>query len=80
MCGLFAENVVLAYPGGGNRGWDAVCDRMRGLFDYPAKKFTVSDATGKPLETTRENGVDVFRRQPNGNWRIHISHAFPTRS
>ena len=40
VCGLFAENVVLAYPGGGNRGWDAVCDRMRGLFDNPAKKFT----------------------------------------
>ena len=101
MCGLFAENVVLAYPGGGNRGWNAVCDRMRGLFDDPAKKFTysppdirevlvdgdlatvrlywtltVSDATGKPLETTRENGVDVFRRKPSGNWKIHISHAF----
>lgn len=78
VCGLFAENVVLAYPGGGNRGWNAVCDRMRGLFDDPAKKFTVSDATDKPLETTRENGVDVFRRQRTAIGKSVSRMRFPT--
>ena len=24
-----------------------------------------------------ENGVDVFARQPDGSWKIRISHAFP---
>ncbi|OBF25445.1 DUF4440 domain-containing protein [Mycobacterium sp. ACS4331] len=39
--------------------------------------LTVADASGRVLETTREDGVDVFRRQPDGSWKIHISHAFP---
>lgn len=25
----------------------------------------------------KENGIDVFRRQGDGSWKIHISHAFP---
>lgn len=40
-------------------------------------KLTVSDASGTVLETVEENGLDVFRRQPDGSWKIHISHAFP---
>ncbi len=39
--------------------------------------LTVRDSSGRVLETTREDGVDVLRRQPDGQWRIHISHAFP---
>ena len=38
--------------------------------------LTVRDATGKVLETVREDGVDVFRRQADGTWKIHVSHAF----
>lgn len=38
--------------------------------------LTVRDAEGKVLETVEENGVDVFRRQDDGSWRIHVSHAF----
>lgn len=38
---------------------------------------TVRNAEGKQLETIRENGVDVFRRQSDGSWKIHVSHAFP---
>jgi uncharacterized protein (TIGR02246 family) len=39
--------------------------------------LTITDATGKTLETTREDGLDVFQRQPDGAWKIRISHAFP---
>ncbi len=38
--------------------------------------LTVRDASGRVLETVKENGVDVFRRQADGSWKIHVSHAF----
>jgi uncharacterized protein (TIGR02246 family) len=101
VCGLFANDVVLIYPDSPDRDHAAFCDRMRQLFDDPARKFsydapdirevivdgdlatvrliwklTVRDTSGKVLETIDENGVDVFRRQPDGSWKIHISHAF----
>jgi ketosteroid isomerase-like protein len=38
--------------------------------------LTVRDGSGQVLETTVEDGVDVFRRQADGSWKIHISHAF----
>jgi uncharacterized protein (TIGR02246 family) len=41
---------------------------------------TVTDEAGTVLETSREDGVDVFRRQSDGNWKIYISHAFPAGS
>jgi uncharacterized protein (TIGR02246 family) len=101
VCALFADDVVLAYPGGPDRGRDAFCTRMRTLFSDPAKRYsyaepdihevlvdgdlatvrlmwtlTIKDASGKVLDTMEEDGVDVFRRQPDGSWKIHISHAF----
>ena len=42
--------------------------------------LTVKDSAGAVLETSREDGVDVFRRQSDGNWKISISHAFPAGS
>ncbi len=39
--------------------------------------LTVTDKAGAVLETVRESGVDVFARQPDGSWKIHISHAYP---
>jgi uncharacterized protein (TIGR02246 family) len=39
-----------------------------------------SRTTGAGVEgerVEREKGLDVFRRQPDGLWRIHVSHAFP---
>lgn len=39
--------------------------------------LTVRDSAGKVLETVDEDGVDVFRRQADGSWKIHVSHAFP---
>ncbi|MGV0852353.1 YybH family protein [Mycolicibacterium phlei] len=38
--------------------------------------LTVRDAAGAVLDTVEEDGLDVLRRQPDGTWRIHISHAF----
>jgi uncharacterized protein (TIGR02246 family) len=37
--------------------------------------LTVKDASGKVIETVKENGLDVFRRQADGSWKIHVSHA-----
>jgi ketosteroid isomerase-like protein len=38
--------------------------------------LTVKDRDGKVLDTIREDGLDVFRRQADGSWKLHISHAF----
>lgn len=102
VCGLFAEDVVLAYPQSRDRDHRAFCDQMQDLFADPARRYTyaepeiseilvdgdlaavrliwpltITDTTGKTLETTREDGVDIFQRQPDGSWKIRISHAFP---
>jgi uncharacterized protein (TIGR02246 family) len=102
-CGLFAEDVVLNFPGRApENGRAEFCEKIRTRFADRSKTFsygppeireilvdgdlatvaliwplTIRDAAGKTLETVREDGVDVFRRQPDGTWRIHISHAFP---
>lgn len=101
VCGLFAEDAVLAYPGGADRNRDEFCTRMQKLFDDPAKTFsydapvirrvlidgdlatveldwklTVRDASGTVLDTMDEDGLDVFGRQPDGSWKIRVSHAF----
>ncbi|MFH5229917.1 YybH family protein [Antrihabitans spumae] len=39
--------------------------------------LTVADTAGAVLETVEENGLDVFRRQDDGRWKIHVSHAYP---
>jgi hypothetical protein len=36
----------------------------------------VTDPAGEVLETGVDDGLDVFRRQPDGTWKIHVSHAF----
>ena len=37
----------------------------------------VSDKNKTMLETVREKGMDVFKRQPDGSWKIIISYAYP---
>ena len=49
VCGLFAADVVLSYPGSPDRGYDAFCDRMRALFDDPAKKFSYAEPDIKEI-------------------------------
>jgi uncharacterized protein (TIGR02246 family) len=101
VCGLFADDAVLAYPVAPDRNRDAFCDQMRERFRDPSKTvsydapdikeiivdgdlatvrlfwtLTVKDISGKVVETIHEDGVHVFRRQPDRSWKIHISHAF----
>lgn len=101
VCGLFADDAVLAYPGTPDGNRDAFCEHMLERFGDPSKALsyeapdikeiivdgdlatvrlfwtlTVKDASGKVVETIHEDGVDVFGRQPDGSWKIHISHAF----
>lgn len=38
--------------------------------------LTVADAGGKVLDTGVEDGLDVFKRQADGRWKVHVSHAF----
>jgi uncharacterized protein (TIGR02246 family) len=38
-------------------------------------RTTGTGIAGERVE--REKGLDVFRRQPDGLWRIHVSHAYP---
>jgi uncharacterized protein (TIGR02246 family) len=101
VCGLFAEDVVLAYPGGEDHNRGELCKRMQTLFNDPEKRYsyaqpdirevlvdgdlatvrlfwtlTVTDPVGKVLDTGVEDGLDVFVRQPDGTWKVHVSHAF----
>jgi uncharacterized protein (TIGR02246 family) len=101
VCGLFAHDAVLAYPGGEDHDRGEFCTRMQTLFNDPDKRYsyaqpdirevlvdgdlatvtlfwtlTVTDPAGKVLDTGVEDGLDVFRRQPDDTWKIHVSHAF----
>jgi uncharacterized protein (TIGR02246 family) len=40
-------------------------------------RITGEGIDGEQVE--REQGLDVFQRQPDGRWRIRVSHAFPPR-
>jgi ketosteroid isomerase-like protein len=37
----------------------------------------VSQKNQSGIEMIRERGLDVFRRQPDGSWKIAISYAYP---
>ena len=40
--------------------------------------WTITVTVGGETETTDEEGMDVFRRQPDGRWSIARYIAFPT--
>ncbi len=40
--------------------------------------LTVRGANGEVLETVREPGLDIFKRQPDGSWKIARFVAFAT--
>ncbi len=39
--------------------------------------LTVTDADNKAVETTKDRGIDVFRRQADGSWKISRYIAYP---
>ena len=39
--------------------------------------WTLKIADQKEINTIREKGLDVFKRQKDGKWRIVISYAYP---
>lgn len=39
--------------------------------------LTVRDTSGNLIETTKDRGMDIFRRQADGNWRISRYVAYP---
>jgi len=41
--------------------------------------WTLTAASGGETDTTSDEGLDVFRRQPDGRWSIIRFIAFPTR-
>jgi uncharacterized protein (TIGR02246 family) len=100
VCGLFAPDVVLTFPGAADRDHARMCRGFAATFadtgrtfryDAPAIEEIVVDgdmaavrlvwtlhvagANGEVVE--RERGLDVFRRQPDGAWKIRISCAYP---
>jgi ketosteroid isomerase-like protein len=49
VCGLFADDVVLAYPGAPDRNRDAFCDQMRDQFRDPSKTFSYDEPDIKEI-------------------------------
>lgn len=39
--------------------------------------LTVTDADKKVAETTKDRGIDIFRRQADGRWKISRYIAYP---
>lgn len=37
----------------------------------------ITEKNRSNIEVIKEKGLDVFKRQKNGNWRIAISYAYP---
>ena len=40
--------------------------------------LTITDADGKVVERTKDRGMDIFGRQPDGTWKISRYLAYPT--
>jgi steroid delta-isomerase len=40
--------------------------------------LTVTDLNGKVVERTKDRGMDIFRRQTDGSWKISRYLAYPT--
>lgn len=40
--------------------------------------LTITDAEGKVVERTKDRGMDIFGRQPDGTWKISRYLAYPT--
>ena len=94
VCGLFAPDLIAQYRGQPERGYDALCDLLKGSLADRSKRYryalaikeilvagdlavvrltwtlTVQQRDSPGEVTAEEPGIDIFRRQPDGNWRI----------
>jgi len=39
--------------------------------------LVVRDSNGKPIETVKDRGIDIFKRQTDGSWKISRYIAYP---
>jgi ketosteroid isomerase-like protein len=93
VCGLFAPDLRYDYKGFPERGYQDICDGLRGSLTDRTRRYHYSLAikdivvsselaavrltwtlrVGRPdapPQISHEHGIDIFRKQPDGAWRI----------
>ncbi len=92
-CALFAPELIASYPGSPDRNHDEMCETLKKAsisnmsYDVPTiEQILIQEDLAvvrlvwtlkTPTETIREKGIDVFKRQKDGSWKIIISYAYP---
>lgn len=88
-CSLFAPDLVAVYQGIPDRNYKEMCaqlEKVMGKIAYAApdieeilidKDIAVVRLTWTLATGEKERGLDVFQKQPDGDWKIRISYAFP---
>ena len=103
VCALFAPDLIAQYRGQPERGYEALCDLLKGSLGDRAKTYryalaikeilvagdlavvrltwtlTVRGKDAASETTSDEPGIDIFRRQGDGSWRIsrYIAYEAP---
>lgn len=92
-CNLFAPDLIASYPGTPDRNYEGMCHTLKNAFyknlTYEAPNIEQIIIQGDiavvrliwTLKTNegseQEKGLDVFKRQKDGTWKIAISYAYP---
>jgi uncharacterized protein (TIGR02246 family) len=103
VCGLFAPDLVAQYRGQPERGYEALCDLLKGSLADHSRTYryalaikeivvvgdlavvrltwtlTVRQKDPPRDVTADEPGMDIFRKQPDGSWKIsrYIAYEAP---
>jgi uncharacterized protein (TIGR02246 family) len=93
VCGLFAPGLRYDYKGFPERGYQDICDGLRGSLTDQTKRYhysleikeivVSSDLAAvrltwtlqvirpdAPPQLSHEHGIDIFRKEPDGAWKI----------
>jgi steroid delta-isomerase len=93
VCDLFAPGLRYDYRGFPERGYQDICDGLRGSLTDQTTRYHYSLAVkdivvssdlaavrltwtlqvtkpGAPPQISQEPGIDIFRKQPDGAWKI----------
>jgi uncharacterized protein (TIGR02246 family) len=93
VCGLFAPDLRYDYKGFPERGYQDICDGLRGSLTDRTKRYRYSLAIkdivvssdlaavrltwtlqvtkpDAPPQISHEHGIDIFRKKPDGAWKI----------